>query len=60
MFKVCLGLFKENKYKKIEDLMRLVEQTNGRIHIISSDHEGGQKLDGLTGIAALLRYRLEY
>ena len=40
--------------------MRFVEQVKGEIHIISSDHEGGQKLDGLTGIAALLKYKLEY
>ena len=26
--------------------------------IISSEHEGGHKLDGLGGIAAILRYKL--
>ena len=58
--KKILKAREEEKYNDLEILMRLVEQTKGEIHIISSDHEGGQKLDGLTGIAALLRYKLQY
>ncbi len=44
------------KYKELENLMRLVEKSKGRVHIISSNHEGGKKLDGIGGIAALLRF----
>ena len=50
----------EDKFEDIERLMRTVESMNGSIHIISSEHEGGKKLDGLGGIGALLRYKLNY
>jgi len=30
----------------------------GKITVISSEHDGGQKLAGLGGIGALLRYKL--
>ncbi|MBI2646881.1 hypothetical protein HYW99_00215 [Candidatus Woesearchaeota archaeon] len=30
------------------------------MEIISSEHEGGQKLDGLGGIAAILRFKINY
>jgi protein pelota len=46
------------EYAKIDSLMRLVERTKGGILIISSDHEGGRKLDGLGGVAALLRFKI--
>ena len=50
----------ENFYPVIENIMKIVEKTKGEIQIISSEHEGGQKLDGLGGIAAILRFRLRY
>jgi protein pelota len=50
----------EDNYEKIESLMRAVEQTRGSILIISSEHEGGKKLNGLGGIGAILRYKLAY
>jgi protein pelota len=50
----------EDKFQEIENIMKTVESMNGKIHIISSEHEGGKKLDGLTGIAALLRYKINY
>ena len=58
--KKILKAQQEEKYKDLESMMKLVEQTKGEVHIISSDHEGGQKLDGLTGIAVMLRYKLQY
>ncbi len=45
----------ESEY--IEGLISKAEKRGADINIISSDHEGGQKLDGLGGIAALLRYK---
>jgi len=52
---------RENEtYNKIEYLMKTVETMKGTVHIISSEHEGGKKLDGLGGIAALLRYKISY
>ena len=40
--------------------MKTVDSTKGDIIIISSDHEAGKKLDGLGGIAAILRFKLNY
>ena len=45
-------------YKEIDSLMRAVDSVGGNIVIISSEHEGGLKLKGLGGLAALLRYKL--
>jgi len=50
----------EKNFEELDTLMKSVDQVKGRIHIISSDHEGGKKLDGLGGIAGLLRYKLSY
>ena len=36
------------------------DKAKGEIEIISSEHEGGKKLDGLGGIAAILRFKLNY
>ncbi|MFH0868539.1 MAG: mRNA surveillance protein pelota [Candidatus Woesearchaeota archaeon] len=50
----------ENKYEGIEETMKTVDTTKGDILIISSEHEAGKKLDGLGGIAAILRFKLNY
>jgi len=50
----------EKTFEEIDGLMKFVDQSKGKIHIISSEHEGGKKLDGLGGIAGLLRYKLTY
>ena len=50
----------ENKYEEIEETMKTVDTTKGDILIISSEHEAGKKLDGLGGIAAILRYKINY
>ncbi|MEM3378569.1 MAG: mRNA surveillance protein pelota [Candidatus Bathyarchaeia archaeon] len=41
---------------QLEALMRAVEQHGGGITVISSEHESGEKLRALGGIAALLRF----
>jgi len=48
----------EESYDVIEEMLKNVESMKGEIFIISGEHEGGQKLDGLGGIGALLRYRI--
>ena len=48
----------EEKYDVIDDIMKMTDQTKGNITIISSEHEGGKKLDGLGGIGAILRFRI--
>ena len=48
----------KEKYEILDSIMKLVDDMNGEIHIISHDHEAGKKLDGLGGIGALLRYAI--
>ncbi|GAF88010.1 unnamed protein product, partial [marine sediment metagenome] len=49
-----------NNYEKIDNMMKITDSMKGSINIISSEHEGGKKLNGLGGIAAILRYKLNY
>lgn len=46
-------------YEKIEKLIDKVEQAKGEVHVLDSKNEAGSKLDGLGGIAAILRFKLE-
>ncbi|MBU3941842.1 MAG: mRNA surveillance protein pelota [Nanoarchaeota archaeon] len=50
----------EKKFEKIDQLMKNTESMKGSVNIIGSDHDGGKKLDGLGGIGAILRYKLNY
>lgn len=43
-------------YVEVNELMKLVEQLNGKLVIINSKNETGKVLDGLGGIAGILRY----
>ncbi|MGM5487669.1 MAG: mRNA surveillance protein pelota [Nanobdellota archaeon] len=43
-------------YERLESVFRTTDKQKGEILIISHEHEGGKKLDGLGGIAALLRF----
>jgi len=47
-------------YEKIDNMMKITDSMKGSVNIISSEHEGGKKLNGLGGIGAILRYRLSY
>jgi len=44
---------------QLEGLMRTVEDGKGNVLMISPRHEGGEKLERLGGICALLRYPLQ-
>ena len=48
------------KYHAVDGLLTQTEQMKGDVHIISSDHDGGKKLDGLGGVGALLRNKMEW
>ena len=48
----------KEKFAEFEKLIDTVEQQGGEVHIISTEHEAGEKLDGLGGIAALLRFKI--
>ncbi|MBU0980613.1 MAG: mRNA surveillance protein pelota [Nanoarchaeota archaeon] len=43
---------------EIDLVMKQVERAKGKVHIISSEHDPGKKLDGISGIAVLLRYKV--
>ncbi|MEM4295504.1 MAG: mRNA surveillance protein pelota [Candidatus Anstonellales archaeon] len=45
---------------EIKNLLKEAEQKNkAKIHIISTSHEWGEKLKGMKGIAAMLRFKIE-
>ena len=46
----------EEQRLHLEKLMREVEQRRGSITVVSTEHEAGEKLLALSGIAALLRF----
>jgi stalled ribosome rescue protein Dom34 len=48
-------VFSEEKSKEIEQIITLVEQTKGEVHIIESE-EPQRILNSLGGIGAILRY----
>ncbi len=51
-----LVLDKKVRENSSEDIMEACRQTNSKIIIVSSSHEGGDKLETLGGVAAILRY----
>lgn len=42
----------------VDDLITSVEQQGGDVTVLSGEYDPGRQLDGLGGIAALLRYRI--
>lgn len=48
----------EEKFERLDKIMRVVDKSNGDIVIISAEHAGGQQLQGLGGIAGILRFKL--
>ncbi|MCK4669710.1 MAG: mRNA surveillance protein pelota [Nanoarchaeota archaeon] len=49
----------KGKYNALDKLMQQVERIQGKVFIISYEHEAGKKLYGLGGIGALLRYKID-
>lgn len=45
-------------YEDIDQLLKMTDAAKGEIMMVSSGHEGGKKLDGLGGIAALVRWKV--
>jgi protein pelota len=48
----------ENDFEKVDNIMKSIDRSKGKINIISSEHDGGKQLDGLGGIGAILRYKI--
>jgi len=49
---------KAGTYSGVEKLVDAVEKANGKVIVFDSASEAGKVLDGLGGVAALLRYKL--
>jgi protein pelota len=45
---------------RLEKVLRAVEERQGHVTVVSTQHEGGKKLLSLGGLAALLRYQRHY
>ena len=56
---VC-DLFLLGNRETAEKMLESVETLAGEVHIVSSKHEAGQKLVGIGGVAALLRFSLKW
>ncbi len=50
----------EEKFDRFNNIMKIADKSGADIRIISSEHDGGRKLDGLGGIAAILRYKMNF
>ena len=46
--------------KKADELLEKAKKTSSKFMIISTVHEAGKKLEGLGGVGALLRYKMDY
>lgn len=53
-----MKLRQNNDYEKLDCLMKSANRSRAGIHIISSEHDAGKKLDGLGGIGAILRFKI--
>lgn len=50
----------DEERRRVEGLMRRVEEMGGKIMIINTEHEAGSQLVGLGGMAAILRFSVTY
>lgn len=48
----------QGKYEELENIMKKADELKGKVIIIHGEYASGKKLDGLGGIAAILRYRI--
>ena len=48
------------EYPELDELMQQIDALKGEIHVLSTEFDGGRKLQGLGGIAAILRYKMEW
>jgi len=51
-------LITPKKVRENKKLVENVEQQGGEVLVIHTDHEAGERLEGFTGVAAVLRYRV--
>lgn len=53
-------LREDNEFFRCDQLMRSVDDQRGTVVMVSSSNSAGQKLDGIGGVGAILRYKLSY
>ena len=56
--KLIKKMREKEDYDLLDNVIKLVDSMDGEISIISSEHDGGKRLDGLGGIGAILRYQI--
>jgi protein pelota len=52
-------LKEKDEFENVEKLIDKVEKSGGKVMIIAYEHAGGKKIQGLGGIAALLRFKFK-
>lgn len=57
---LIIKMRQEGTYGSLERLMKQAEALKAAVILVSAAHESGKKLEGLGGIAALLRYKFKY
>jgi protein pelota len=50
-------LITQEKFRENQELVKNVERAGGKVQIVHTDHEAGERLENFSGIAALLRYK---
>ncbi|MCK5452527.1 MAG: hypothetical protein KAI51_03755 [Candidatus Aenigmarchaeota archaeon] len=46
------------KKEEVQEILKSVENASGKVEVIGSTHEAGDKLIGLGGIICFLRYNI--
>jgi protein pelota len=49
-----------DKFAALDKIMKQVDRAKGKVWIVSTEHEGGKRLEGLGGIGAILRYKMSW
>ena len=49
---------KEGLFQELDELMRVVEAVNAKMYVLSSKTDSGKKINGLGGIAGILKYKI--
>lgn len=50
----------KKEFDELDQMMKQIDSQKGEIQILTAEQESGQRLKGLGGIAAILRYKLEW
>jgi len=48
----------EGSFRELDELMRMVEAVNAKMYVLSSKSDSGKKINGLGGIAGILKYKI--